>query len=135
MKRTKAQTDPAADEAKVVGGSGSEREGATAETAMGTTQPTYAPYQELLTSWWTTAALAWGTPVKMWSEIVAAAWRPFMPPTALTAENLPHAGPPDNRAAQPTTPLPARPAPQVANRKPRTVAPMRPVPGSTPRPR
>ena len=55
-----------------------------AEASVATAPATSAPYQELLVSWWTTTALAWGTPVRMWSEIVAAAWRPFLPPTALT---------------------------------------------------
>jgi hypothetical protein len=39
--------------------------------------------------WWTPAALAWGTPVKMWATIVATAWRPFLPPTALTHDRQP----------------------------------------------
>ena len=98
-----------------------------------TAQTTSAPYQELLVSWCTTTALAWGAPVRMWSEIVAAAWRPFLPPTALTAD----ARSDDSLPAEPTgradAPVPARPAPQAAKRTPRVDAPVRPAPGKRPR--
>lgn len=49
--------------------------------------------------WWTPAALAWGTPVKMWATIVATVWQPFLPPTALTGGQKPSptAAPPPPR--------------------------------------
>ncbi|MFO1153304.1 MAG: hypothetical protein U1E42_06520 [Rhodospirillales bacterium] len=98
-----------------------------------TEQAMTAPYQELMTSWWTTAALAWGTPVRMWSEIVAAAWRPFLPPTALTTD--PRETLPVDRPTRAEAPAPAQPAPQAARRAPRVDAPTRSVPGTKPRAR
>ena len=105
-----------------------------AEASVATAPATSAPYQELLVSWWTTTALAWGTPVRMWSEIVAAAWRPFLPPTALTADPPPDESLPAERTRHADAPVPARPAPQEAKRTPRVDAPMQPAPPRT-RPR
>jgi hypothetical protein len=64
--------------------------------------------------WWTPAAMAWGTPVKMWATIVASVWRPFLPPTALTHGQRPTETPglpPD------TEPAPPPPVPGTTRRQ------------------
>lgn len=87
MKGGKAKADsPQENAAGAVDVDATGADGGTEAAAVSPAQTPSAPYQELLTTWWTTAALAWGPPVRMWSEIVTAAWRPFLPPTALTTE-------------------------------------------------
>ena len=107
MKRVGTKADLPADNTEAADPFKKEGIEASSDAEAMIAQPTSAPYQELLTSWWTTAALAWGTPVRMWSEIVAAAWRPFLPPTALTAENRLHESPPWERAERTEAPVAA----------------------------
>lgn len=66
--------------------------------------------------WLTPAALAWGPPMRMWASMVAAVWRPFLPPTALTHGQRP-----------------AEPAPSEALPARREVPDPATIPGTTPR--
>lgn len=134
MKGGKAKADsPQENAAGAVDVDATGADGGTEAAAVSPAQTPSAPYQELLTTWWTTAALAWGPPVRMWSEIVTAAWRPFLPPTALTTEKpAPGVPPVDPRRADGP---PAQPAPLAAARTPRVEVPKSPASGTGRRPR
>jgi hypothetical protein len=135
MKQVNTEADVPTGANEGLDATGSKTEGALLAPDDAPKETTNAPYQDLLASWWTTAALAWGTPVRMWSEIVAAAWRPFLPPTALTAETRQPEGFSTDRPGRSDAPVPARPAPQAAIRAPQLEAPKRPMPRPARRPR
>jgi hypothetical protein len=127
MKQVKADADLPANANEGIEDAAFEPEDMSAAAAEAAAQTTPALCQESLAAWWTAAALVWGTPVRMWSEIVAAAWRPFLPPTALTVELPRREDTGTDRRSD--APLPAQPAPQEAVRTPRVSAPRRPVSG------